>query len=382
MGIRKSGVESVGIMDLQSFFSNNFKGKKVLVTGHTGFKGGWLSLWLESLGAKVIGFSTDPPTMPAFFNETGLSHRIIDIRGDVLDQTHLLATIDKYKPEFIFHLAAQPLVRNSYADPLHTFKVNTLGTANILESIRISKLPAVCICITSDKCYENREWDYAYRENDPMGGYDPYSASKGAAEIVISSYRKSFQKVIGCAIASVRAGNVIGGGDWANDRLVPDCIRSLTVGEKIKIRNPGSIRPWQFVLEPLAGYLLLACRMKENPITFSEAWNFGPEYSNSIDVRTLTELVIEEWNSGEWEDVSINSQGQVHEAAILKLDIAKAVTRIGWKPIYEINDTIKKTVGWYKNYYENNLDPYVFSLDQINEYCKQAKNKYPRWNEV
>lgn len=353
---------------------DSYQDKTVLITGHTGFKGCWLALWLESLGAKVIGYSLDPPTDPSLFLTTGLSDRIIDIRGDILDCDKVCETVKNFCPEFIFHLAAQPLVRHSYKNPLDTFRINILGTANILESIRISSYPITCVCITSDKCYENREWVYAYRENDPLGGYDPYSASKGAAEIVIASYRKSFfnpghQSQI-VSLSSARAGNIIGGGDWAEDRIVPDCIRSLTKGDPVELRNPGAIRPWQFVLEPLLGYLLLAMKMKNNSSKFSDAWNFGPYYSNTVDVRTLTGMIIQEWGVGTFEVGLENGSAGLHEANYLKLDIAKAVTLLGWKPIYGITDVVKKTVEWYKQYYSDKGAIYEFSLHQIEEYMR------------
>ena len=379
MGNRKSTLESVGLMNLKRIFSETFKKRTVLITGHTGFKGAWLTLWLESLGANVIGYSLDPPTEPSFFHETGLSDRITDIRGDISDQEHIFKVIEEYKPGFIFHLAAQPLVRSSYKNPVDTFRINIMGTATVLEAIRISERPSVCICITSDKCYENREWDYAYRENDPMGGHDPYSASKGAAELVIAAYRRSFfsrnNQGPTCSVASARAGNIIGGGDWAEDRLVPDCVRALATGEKIRIRNPTAVRPWQFVLDPLSGYLWLAAKMKEDPRLYADAWNFGPCYANNVNVKTLTELLIHQWGSGEWEDVSQPDDHSVHEAEYLKLDIAKAMTKLGWKPVYNLKNTLQKTVDWYKNYYHKKTDPDDFSLGQIDTYMQDANKK-------
>lgn len=360
-------------MNIKEQLSQEYNGKTVLITGHTGFKGGWLTLWLESVGAKVIGYSLNPPTIPSLFNVTNLSSRIVDIRGDVLDGDKLNQVVNKYRPEFIFHLAAQPLVRASYVNPHGTFNVNVMGTVNVLESIRLSKHPTICVCITSDKCYENKEWDYAYRENDPMGGHDPYSASKGAAELIIAAYRNSFFGESGsepfCVLSSARAGNVIGGGDWADDRIVPDCVRSLVKGETIKIRNPCAIRPWQFVLDPLFGYLLLAMKMKEMPEKYSDAWNFGPYYSNNIDVQTIVRKIIHEWKDGTWESISPN-ENNLHEAGYLKLDIAKSITKLGWKPVYQIDETIRKTIQWYKNYYSNSFDMNAFSLEQINDFME------------
>jgi len=378
MGNRKSRVEAVGLMTIHKKLIDSYQGKTVLITGHTGFKGSWLALWLESLGANVIGYSLDPPTDPSVFQATGISDRIIDIRGDLLDCNKIFDTIKKYHPEFIFHLAAQPLVRYSYNNPLETFNVNVMGTANILESIRLSQYPTTCVCITSDKCYENREWDYAYRENDPLGGHDPYSASKGAAEIVIASYRKSFFTPVKgnprVSLSSARAGNIIGGGDWAEDRIVPDCIRSLIKESPVEIRNPHAIRPWQFVLDPLFGYLWLAVKMKEDPEVYPEAWNFGPSYSNAVDVQTLTEKVLEEWGSGTWKGRTQNENAP-HEASYLKLDIAKSITKLGWKPVYDIDETIQKTIVWYKEYYTGKTDMYDFSLKQVKTYMKDAMKK-------
>jgi len=351
-----------------------FNERTVLITGHTGFKGGWLALWLESIGANVIGYSQAPPTNPSFFNETGLHNYITDIRGDILDQKNISQVINTHRPDYVFHLAAQPLVRASYRNPHETFNVNIMGTVNILESIRLSQHPTVCVCITSDKCYENKEWDYAYRENDPLGGYDPYSASKGAAEIVIASYRKSFfecrESKRMCALSSARAGNVIGGGDWADDRIVPDCVQSLVNGKSIQIRNPSAIRPWQFVLDPLFGYLWLALKMKVHPEEYSGAWNFGPDYSNAVDVGTLTEKIVHEWGAGTWE--SNHQANNLHEAGFLKLDIAKSVTKLGWKPVYGIDEAIHKTIEWYKTKDTRAEDMYKFSLGQIESYFHDA----------
>jgi|WetSurMetagenome_2_1015567.scaffolds.fasta_scaffold01441_5 CDP-glucose 4,6-dehydratase len=378
MGNRKSPLEAVGLMTFNKKMIDSYQGKTVLITGHTGFKGCWLALWLESLGAHVIGYSLDPPTYPSVYQATKLSDRIIDIRGDILDFNNVFETIKKYRPEFIFHLAAQPLVRHSYINPLETFNVNVIGTVNILESIRLSQDPTTCVCITSDKCYENREWDYAYRENDPLGGHDPYSASKGAAEIVIASYRNSFfnqgKENPLVSLSSARAGNIIGGGDWAEDRIVPDCIRALVKKKPIEIRNPHAIRPWQFVLDPLFGYLWLALKMKEDPEVYAEAWNFGPYHSNAVDVQTLTEKNIQEWGSGTWKRVSQNENAP-HEASYLKLDIAKSMTRLGWKPVYDIDKVIQKTIEWYMKYYTGKTDMYDFSLKQVETYMKDAMKK-------
>ncbi|MGB8891791.1 MAG: CDP-glucose 4,6-dehydratase [Methanoregula sp.] len=369
----------MGQMNFKDRLSDAYKGKTVLITGHTGFKGGWLALWLHSLGAKIVGYSLNTPTNPSFFHETGLKNLITDIRGDILEREKLIEVVKKFHPDFIFHLAAQPLVRDSYKNPCDTFNVNVMGTVNILEAIRLCRRPTTCVCITSDKCYENREWIYAYRENDSLGGYDPYSASKGAGEIAIASYRKSFfnpnEKAPISSISSARAGNIIGGGDWAANRIVPDCIRSLIKDDPIRIRNPEAVRPWQFVLDPLSGYLLLGLRMRENPSVYADAWNFGPHYSSNITVREIAEKVIGKWGSGKWE-ITLDEENPVHEAGYLKLDIAKAMTKLEWKPVYGIDRTIQKTVEWYKQNNSGNRSMIETSLDQIHEFTDCAEKMY------
>lgn len=370
MGIWKSRVEAVGLMIVHKKLIDSYKGRTVLITGHTGFKGCWLALWLESLGAEVIGYSLDPPTDPSFFQATGLSDRILDIRGDILDRDKIFEVIKKSCPDYIFHLAAQPLVRFSYKHPLDTFNVNVMGTANILESIRLSHYPVTCLCVTSDKCYANRECNYAYRENDPLGGHDPYSASKGAAELVIASYRKSYfssGREPRVSLSSARAGNIIGGGDWAEDRIVPDCVRALVKGNPVEIRNPHAVRPWQFVLDPLFGYLWLALKMREEPEKYADAWNFGPDHSNVVDVQTLTEKIIRAWGSGT-SKVLPQNESAPHEAGYLKLDCAKSMGRLEWKPVYTIDEAIQKTIGWYREYYTKKSDIYEFSLKQVKTY--------------
>jgi CDP-glucose 4,6-dehydratase len=362
-------------MDIVKKLTDTYQDKAVLITGHTGFKGSWMALWLKSLDAKVTGYSLDPPTEPSAFDATRLSDHIHDIRGDVLDFDKLHETIKQVHADFVFHLAAQPLVRYSYQNPLDTFKINILGTANVLESVRASQYPTTCICITSDKCYENQERDYAYRESDPLGGYDPYSASKGAAELVISSYRKSYftggDKKSPVSLSSVRAGNIIGGGDWAQDRIVPDCIRALVKGNPVEVRNPHAVRPWQFVLDPLSGYLWLGMKMKEVPEEFSGAWNFGPDPSHAVDVQTLTEKILHEWGGGTW-TIPVSDKDSPHEAGYLKLDSTKSMTRLKWKPAYSIDEVIHKTIAWYREYYAGNSDMYEFSSGQIKTYMKDV----------
>lgn len=368
MDKRQCAMEGLEVMPLDTF-SEAFRGKNVLITGHTGFKGGWLALWLESLGANVTGYSLEPPTEPSFFESVGLEERINHIKGDIRDLDHLSSVIARQAPLYVFHLAAQPLVRRSYRIPIETFDVNVMGTLNVLEAIRRSNSVTACVCITSDKCYENREWVYAYRENDSMGGHDPYSASKGAAELAISSYRRSFlgpECGRDISISSARAGNVIGGGDWAQDRIIPDCIRAITSGKALMVRNPRAIRPWQHVLDPLAGYLMLAARMAQKPGQLSGAWNFGPANTNSITVGHLVEDFINEWGSGSWENVS-EEKDEPHEASILRLDCTKANSLLGWQPVYSIPDAIKETASWYRACYDGE-DMYGLSLSQTKRY--------------
>mgnify|MGYP000312405970 CR=1 FL=1 len=347
-----------------------YKNKKVLITGHTGFKGSWLSLWLKELGAKVIGYSLEPPTEPNLFEAIDLGSKIIHIIGDVRDKEYLTYILRKYQPQFVFHLAAQSLVRYSYEKPKLTYETNIMGTVNILEAVREVKGVEVCIIATSDKCYQNKEWIYGYRESDPLGGYDPYSSSKACAEIVSEAYRRSFftsKKQKRVALSSVRAGNVIGGGDWGKDRLIPDCVRALSQNKKIVIRNPHAIRPWQYILEPLAGYLLLGGLMYKDKERYSSAWNFGPLLKNTITVEELTQLSINYWGKGEY---MIDKRVHPYEANYLRLDVSKAYALLGWRAIYDINKTVKKTVEWYKKFYKNigKEKLYKFTVKEIREY--------------
>ncbi len=355
-------------------FNGYFKGKKVLVTGHTGFKGSWLSIWLLQLGAEVIGYALGPNTPKDNFVLSGLSQKITDIRADVRDYGTLEKVLMKHKPDIIFHLAAQALVRTSYKLPAETFDTNIMGSVNILEAFRNSPDAKSLVIITSDKCYENQEWVWGYRESDRIGGRDPYSASKGAAEIVSSSYIRSFfnpenYSKHGKAVATVRAGNVLGGGDWARDRIMADCINALESRKPVKVRNPKYMRPWQHVLEPLSGYMLAAARLHDNPQRFSGAWNFGPHHSSIVEVGRIADLVIEYYGKGSWEDVS-NSDNP-HEANLLSLDISKAMQELKWQPALDIRDTIKFTVDWYRQY--RNVDVYSFCKNQIEEFTGKAR---------
>lgn len=334
-----------------------WKNRKVLVTGHTGFKGSWLCIWLAELGAKVIGYGLDPKNVEDNFVTSKVSERITDIRGDIRNRALLQKTFDTYQPEIVFHLAAQPLVRLSYEEPFETYEINVMGTLNVLEAIRKTDSVAAGVMITTDKCYENKETLKGYVETDAFGGYDPYSSSKACDEILIASYRSSYMNPLEYekhhkAIASVRAGNVIGGGDWALDRIVPDCIRAIEEDEPIKIRNPHSVRPFQHVLEPLSGYMLLAERLYENPKGYGEGWNFGPREDSIWTVWNVASSIIKYYGKGELLDAS--GEDSVHEAAKLMLNIDKAEVRLDWHPGLNVDTAIAWTVEWYKNRFSRN----------------------------
>ncbi len=366
---------------INGYFGDIYKNKKVLITGHTGFKGSWLSLWLTELGANVIGYSLEPPTEPNLFEAITLKDKITHIIGDVRDEEHLISIFEKYQPEFVFHLAAQPLVRVSYKEPKLTYETNVMGTINVLEAVKKIKSVRVCVIITSDKCYENKEWVYGYRETDPVGGYDPYSSSKGCAELVTSAYRRSFfnpedySKTHNVALSSVRAGNVIGGGDWGEDRIIPDCIRAIAKNKAINIRSPQATRPWQYVLEPLSGYLLLGALMYEDGGKYSSAWNFGPNDESIKTVEDLVNLVIKYWDGGTY---TIDTLNHPHEAGLLKLDASKARALLGWKPIYDVYKAVEKTINWYKNFYNGmrNEKLYEFTVGVLWEYVNRMSDEY------
>jgi len=346
-----------------------------MVTGHTGFKGSWLSLWLNELGAKVIGYALDPYTQRDNFVLSHLSHSIIDIRGDLRDHKSLQKVFKKYSPEFVFHLAAQPLVKEGYQNPKETYDVNIGGTVNVLESCRASESVKVIINVTSDKCYENKEWIWGYREMDTLGGYDPYSSSKACSEIITSAWRNSFfnpkdHSSHNKSLSSVRAGNVIGGGDWAKYRIIPDCIRSLEKKKTIKIRNPLATRPWQHVLEPLGGYLLLGAHMATAPNKYSEAFNFGPDTSSVISVKELVELVVSYWGEGEW--LHLKEKTNPHEATLLALDTHKAQFMLGWKPCLKIEEALHNTIDWYRAAHSND-NIKELCINQIQEYMRKIR---------
>lgn len=365
---------------MKEAFRGLYKGKKVLVTGHTGFKGSWLCIWLKELGADVIGYSLDPPSSPNAFEACKLKDRVVHVHGDIRDFNRLKLAFEQYKPEIVFHLAAQSLVRFSYEEPRLTYETNVLGTVNLFEAIRNADSVRVVVNVTSDKCYENREWVWGYREDDPLGGRDPYSSSKGCAEIATSAWVRSYfppqrYHEHGIAVASVRAGNVIGGGDWGTDRLLPDCINALVAGKPIVIRNPNAIRPWQYVLELLSGYLLLGKRLWEAGPDFVGAWNFGPSDDQFWTVEAVTRKVIETWGTGKYE---IRKDGSTpHEAQVLKLECSKVRKYLGWRPRHSLGWGIGQTVEWYRNFYEGGNSDSMWNVTtrQIRNYAKVAKQE-------
>lgn len=360
-------------------FANVYVNRRVLVTGHTGFKGSWLSLWLLHLGAEVGGFSIDVPSMPANFEVLGLKSRIRHYQGDVRNREMLAAAIDDFRPDIVFHLAAQSLVRKSYADPVATFETNAMGTLNLLECLRTRPWVHVVVLITSDKAYRNSEWYWGYREDDMLGGKDPYSGSKGAAELISYSYYHSFFKDSDTRMATTRAGNVIGGGDWAVDRIVPDCMRAWSEGQTVTVRNPVATRPWQHVLEPLSGYLVLGQHLWEcNTFAVGESFNFGPDSSVNQTVEELLEAMILRWPEHRWEAPE-NISG-AHEATLLKLCCDKALHHLDWHAVLRFSETVEFTVDWYKSYYSGRKDMFDFSLAQINRYSDLAKERRVIWS--
>lgn len=354
-----------------------YEGKTVLITGHTGFKGSWLTLWLQKLGAKVVGYSLEPPSFPSMFNLLNLNESIISIHGDIRDFNTLLNTMQEHKPDIMFHMAAQALVRPSYDDPIATYSTNVLGTATVMEAVRKYKRLKAFINVTSDKCYENNEWVWGYREEDRMGGSDPYSSSKGCAELVFSSFLRSYfpiatyKKEHTTLCGSVRAGNVIGGGDWGKDRLIPDCVTSLHNNKPISLRFPNAIRPWQHVLEPLSGYLYLGAQLLNEKQEFVDGWNFGPSEDSAWEVERVVQHIIKVWGKG---DYTISSTQNPHEANWLKLDCSKARQILGWHPTWLANEAIEHTINWYKMYYNDapSNDLLELSLNTIRIF--EAKN--------
>ena len=347
-----------------------WRGKRVFLTGHTGFKGAWLALWLQRLGAEVTGYALAPPTQPSLFELAHVARDMRSVIGDIRDTEKLSAALREAKPEIILHLAAQPIVRQSYADPVETYSTNVMGLISLYEAMRSIGGIRACVNVTSDKCYENREWSYAYRENDAMGGHDPYSSSKGCAELVTGAYRRSFFQELSLPLASARAGNVIGGGDWASDRLIPDILRAISAGRPVLIRNPSALRPWQHVLEPLSGYLELAERLSsEDGARFAEGWNFGPSPEDTRPVQWIVEKMIHHWGAGaSWQRDAISGP---HEAHALLLDCSKSCRELNWRPLWSIDVAIERIVIWHKAYLAGG-DMRDVTISQINDYSNTA----------
>lgn len=369
------------MFDIMSAISMNYHNKRVLITGHTGFKGSWLSIWLAKLGAKVVGVSQGLPSEPTNYEVSGLAEVVDDRRLDIRDAESLREVIQETKPDFVFHLAAQALVRTSYDNPLDTFTTNAIGSANLLDALRTLDKPVVAVMITSDKAYDNVEWVWGYRETDRLGGKDPYSASKGMAELAIRSYVESYfnSPDSNVRVGVTRAGNVIGGGDWAKDRIIPDCIRAWSEGKSVDIRSPEATRPWQHVLEPLSGYLLLGADLSQRPDLHGEAYNFGPPAHQNNSVRELIDTMASYWDSVCWNDVSQNDQS-MHEAGLLKLNCDKALFDLNWQPTLLFEDTVRMTAEWYKEYYEGvGLSMRELSVAQIEEYTSIALKKKMAW---
>ena len=367
------GLRTMSGMDL---FQGFYKGKRILITGHTGFKGSWLSLWLTGLGARVTGFSLGVPTHPALFTALYLARDIDHRRGDIRNYAKLRKALTEARPQIVFHLAAQALVLPSYREPRQTYETNVMGTVNLLEAVREIGSVRALVNVTSDKCYQNRETRRGYREDDPLGGGDPYSSSKGCSELVTTAYRRSFFGAAGgrkryrTAVATARAGNVIGGGDWAAGRLVPDCVRSLRANRPIMLRNPNAVRPWQHVLDPLCGYLQLAKMLYDNDGRFTQAWNFGPNDARGVPVRDVVSTVIKLWGHGRWRRAGTAAS---HEAVMLRLNTKKSRALLKWRPVYPLPQALKATVEWYRNYHQGqagNIRHY--SERQIEEYCHSA----------
>ena len=358
----------------------SFENKIVVVTGHTGFKGAWLTAWLKKLGAKVVGISLDPPTQPSHFAVAHLADGITDLRVDIRERFALENVLVDAQPDFVFHLAAQALVRRSYEDPLETWETNVLGTLNVLEALRKLEKPCAAVIITSDKCYDNVEWVWGYRETDAMGGPDPYSASKGAAELAIRSHIKSYfpKGDSNVRIVSARAGNVIGGGDWALDRIVPDCVRAWSVNELVDLRNPCSTRPWQHVLEPLSGYLNLAIALSEQSELHSESFNFGPQAQQNHSVLELVREMSKHWEQVRWQDISSSIDGP-YESGLLKLNCDKSLHYLKWHAVMGFEETVRMTAEWYRSYYQNPAEIISTTNAQIASYTEFAKRQGLVW---
>ena len=368
-------------LKMSSLFAGIYNHRKVLITGHTGFKGSWLALWLRLMGSDVCGYALSPDTTPCHSSLLNLD--ITSKQADIRDFQAIRSCFQSFQPEIVFHLAAQSLVRRSYKEPLYTFETNIMGTANIIEAARLTESVRAVVIVTSDKCYHNNEWEWGYRESDPMGGHDPYSASKGCAELITASYRDSFftenkgianQSLNQPLIATARAGNVIGGGDWAEDRLIPDVIRAATRNEAVKIRNPHAIRPWQHVLEPLSGYLMLGQRLLEGHTEFADAWNFGPSDNDALTVREVLERLKLQWHGFQY--IIESSEDQPHEAGMLKLDSSRARQKLGWRPVWDCDQAISQTVKWYHAFYEKGI---ASSRGDLESYLQTARSMGASW---
>jgi CDP-glucose 4,6-dehydratase len=356
----------------------SYSGRSVFVTGHTGFKGAWLAEWLTSLDAEVTGCALDPSTQPSLFEALDLGSRLRHVVADVRDRDRLVAEVEAAQPSVIFHLAARALVLRAYREPRETFETNVMGTVNVLDAARVCPSVRAVVIVTSDKCYENRETGRAFRETDPMGGRDPYAASKGAAELVTAAYRESFF-ADGAGVASVRAGNVIGGGDWAPDRIIPDSVRALVAGEPIVVRNPDAIRPWQHVLEPLSGYLQLGAQLLKDGRRYEGPWNFGPtEERSDQPVRWVVERFLEEWGSGSW-TTPASAAGQPHEAQRLSLDSAKAREQLDWEPVWDPSTAVRRTASWYREYYRAPARARELVDDELQGYQEDARAAGLSW---
>lgn len=347
-----------------------WQGKKVFLTGHTGFKGSWMSLWLTLLGAEVKGYSLEPPTSPSLFKEAKVEGVVDSNIGDIRNYKKLRDSMTSFNPDILIHMAAQPLVRYSYREPIETYEVNVLGSVNVLEAARNCDSLKAIVNITTDKCYENDGRDVGYVESDPMGGYDPYSSSKGCAELVSSAYRRSFFQEHGIGLASVRAGNVIGGGDWAEDRLIPDILRAFSNNESVIIRNPKATRPWQHVLEPLSGYIMLSQCLYNDPEGYAEGWNFGPKDSDVKPVDWILDKMSKKWPGSSW---VLDSKPNPHEADILKLDISKATSKLGWQPVWRLDYALEKIIDWHRSWL-NGADMQSVSLLEVEEYMRNMNN--------
>jgi CDP-glucose 4,6-dehydratase len=355
---------------MQSVNANFWHGKRVFLTGHTGFKGSWLSLWLQSMGAELHGLALNPPTTPALFNEANVGAGMQSTIGDIRDYATVLAAMQACRPEVVIHMAAQPLVRYSYQAPVETYATNVMGTVHVLEAARQVGTAKAIVNVTTDKCYENKEWLWGYREEEPMGGYDPYSNSKGCSELVTSAYRRSFCQQSGIALASARAGNVIGGGDWATDRLVPDILRAFENSQSVAVRNPKAIRPWQHVLEPLSGYLMLAERLYSEGQIFAEGWNFGPNDEDARPVQWIVEHMVQIWgNDTSWQ---LDGSEHPHEANYLKLDISKAKAKLGWQPRWDLAKALDQITDWHRHWLAKGC-VYSKCLQQIDDYQRTLR---------